>query len=76
MTWYTLMPHELMFPEGQEGQSAENSVQSTMLFNDIPVLVEQISPMEYKVVRVISTDPAHFMNADCCPGQILRAGHF
>ncbi|MDN4073382.1 YlzJ-like family protein [Fictibacillus terranigra] len=75
MTWYTLMPHELMFPDGQNGQSAQNSVQTQMLYKNIPVLVEQISPLEYKVVRVMSTDPAHFMNDDCCPGQILRADH-
>lgn len=68
MTWYTLMPSELMFPE--DGTS-QNPQQTTMLYNDIPVIVEQLSPLEYRVVRVISTDPQHFMDEKCCPGQIL-----
>ncbi|MDM5338125.1 YlzJ-like family protein [Fictibacillus enclensis] len=74
MIWYTLMPFELMFP--QDATAEEQTQPMTVLYNNIPILVEQVSPMEYKVVRVISTDPAHFMDESCGPGQILSMNTF
>ncbi|MDN4523397.1 YlzJ-like family protein [Fictibacillus fluitans] len=74
MIWYTIMPLELMFP--QEATAEDQGQPVTVLYNNIPLLVEQVSPMEYKVVRVISTDPAHFMDDSCGPGQILSMNSF
>lgn len=67
MIWYTMQPHQLMFP--QEGNS--ESAQNVILYNNIPVLVERIGD-ETKIVQIMSTDPYHYLLEDCQPGMTLR----
>ncbi|MFC7372228.1 YlzJ-like family protein [Fictibacillus iocasae] len=67
--WYTMMPKELMFPEAE---GSEQAVQNIMLYNNIPVLIEKEDHSSYRIVRVLSTDPAHFLLDDCQPGSIIK----
>jgi hypothetical protein len=67
MTWYTMMPYHLMFPEEGKDQTAQNVI----LYNNIPVLVERTGD-ETKIVQIMSTDPFHYLREDCQPGMTLR----
>jgi hypothetical protein len=67
--WYTMMPKELMFPE-PEGISP--ITQNVILYNGIPVLAERDENSSYRIVRVMSTDPSHFLMEDCQPGTVIK----
>jgi hypothetical protein len=67
MILYTTQPHHLIFPEEGNNKSAQNII----LYNNVPVLVERVGD-ETKIVQIVSTDPAHFLNDDCQPGTTLR----
>ncbi|WP_322447715.1 YlzJ-like family protein [Robertmurraya mangrovi] len=66
MILYTTMPQELIF----QGHAEENKQEQMMMhYEGIPVLVERDEDHSYRVVRVMSTDPAHYLNEKCCPGS-------
>ncbi|GAA0332271.1 hypothetical protein GCM10008967_23650 [Bacillus carboniphilus] len=62
---YTTVPHEQIFPT----DSNVYGKQMMMEHNGIPVLVEQEEEgFSYRIVKVMSSDPSHFLRDDCCPG--------
>ena len=67
MILYTTMPQELVFqtPESDFGK------QSVVQFGGIPLLVEMDENHDYRVIQIMSTDPTHYLNNECCPGSIL-----
>jgi hypothetical protein len=67
MILHTTVPQELIFPPEQEAFSQQMVVE----WQGIPLLVEQ-SQQQYRVLRVMSSDPAHYLNDDICPGQYLQ----
>ncbi|WP_456271493.1 YlzJ-like family protein [Bacillus sp. AK031] len=67
MILHTTVPQELIFPPGQDAFTQQMMVE----WQGIPLLVEQ-SQQQYRVVRVMSSDPAHYLNDDICPGQYLQ----
>lgn len=64
MILYTSMPHELVFPT----EAAEYSKQTMVTHNGIPLLVEMEGSRDCTVIRVMSSDPAHFMDEKYTPG--------
>lgn len=64
MTLYTLMPLEMIYPNDNQ----EYSQQKMYHLDGIPLLVESDSEGEYRVVRVMSSDPAHYLDERCTPG--------
>ncbi|MDQ1146686.1 hypothetical protein QE429_003513 [Bacillus sp. SORGH_AS 510] len=64
MILYTMMPHELIFPSDQES----NQQQKMITYQGIPLLVEQMDPNNVQVVRILSSDPQHFLDDRVCPG--------
>ncbi|MED3552131.1 YlzJ-like family protein [Cytobacillus praedii] len=64
MILYTSMPHELVFPT----EAAEFSKQKVVTYNGIPLLVEMDGGQDCTVVRVMSSDPTHFMDDKYTPG--------
>ncbi|EDL63986.1 YlzJ-like family protein [Bacillus sp. SG-1] len=67
MILHTTVPQELIFPTEQSAYSQQTVVE----WQGIPLLVEQ-SQQQYKVIRVMSSDPAHYLNDQICPGQYLQ----
>lgn len=67
MILYTMMPYEQVFPP------AEVSAQQPIMvnFNGIPIMAEWTENHEYRIVRVMSTDPSHYLNSECMPGAII-----
>ncbi|MEK3886917.1 YlzJ-like family protein [Bacillus sp. FSL K6-3431] len=66
MILHTIIPAELIFPEKQENFSK----QITLTRNGVPMIVEQSGHM-YKIVRIMSSDPADYLNGDLHPGTII-----
>lgn len=64
MILYTMMPHELIYGAGDQLESGRQIIQ----INGIPIEAEQVGD-SYTVIRLISTDPAHFMDSRLMPGS-------
>jgi hypothetical protein len=64
MILYTMMPEEMIFPV----ENHENASPQMLNYNGVPVLAEQSEGGSYHIVRILSTDPSHFLNPDCAPG--------
>jgi hypothetical protein len=67
MILYTMMPHEQVFPYSEE--EAINQV--LISYNGIPLMAEWTENNEYRIVRVMSTDPNHYMDPICRPGSTI-----
>lgn len=64
MILYTMMPHEQIFPPSEEASTRE----VMLSYNGIPIMAEWTENQEYQVIRVMSTDPNHFLEPSCMPG--------
>lgn len=65
MILYTMMPQELIFPYEAEAASK----QITVTCQGIPLLVELTDQQNVQVIRVLSSDPYHFMDERFAPGS-------
>ena len=64
MILYTMMPPELIFPYETESPSQQQMVS----YQGIPLLVEMMDGQNAQVIRILSTDPQHYMDNQICPG--------
>ena len=60
------MPIDLVL-DGAEKMSSFEEID----YGGLKVMVERISPVECRIVRVLSTDPQDFLRSDIQPGQVL-----
>ncbi|WP_079508487.1 YlzJ-like family protein [Mesobacillus jeotgali] len=67
MILYTMMPYEQVFPHSEEGAVSQVMIS----YNGIPIMAEWTENHEYRVVRVMSTDPNHYMEPSCLPGSTI-----
>ncbi|SFC08399.1 YlzJ-like protein [Bacillus sp. OV322] len=67
MTLYTILPPEQVFPHAAE---AFHNIHNYS-YDGIPILIEQQSPTSFRVQRIISTDPAHYLVHAIQPGSYL-----
>lgn len=65
MIFYTIMPDELMFPT----QEDEYQKQSVVNHNGVQLLVQETEKSQFEILRVLSSDPQHFLESQYCPGQ-------
>jgi hypothetical protein len=63
MILYTMMPEELIFPQMYEPQACQ-----MIHYQGVPMEVEPEGE-GYKIVRLLSTNPEHFMDARLLPGS-------
>lgn len=64
MILYTMMPQELIFPT--EIESLNN--QQMVTYQGVSLLVEHVDQQNVQVVRILSSDPQHFLDERICPG--------
>lgn len=64
MILYTMMPQELIFPAQEQ---AEQQMQ-LVTYQGVPLMVEKTEEMNYRVVRLVSTDPMHYLDERFSPG--------
>lgn len=67
MILYTTVPEELIFPQENHAQAK----QMTIDIKEGHLVVEQISNREFRVVRLISTDPFAYLNDNYTPGKMI-----
>jgi hypothetical protein len=65
MILYTMMPEELIYPTGNEDYLKQKMVE----INGISVLVNETSPGEHYIVRILSCNPEDYLNDQFTPGQ-------
>ncbi|PLR77693.1 ribonuclease [Bacillus sp. V3-13] len=64
MILYTMIPEEMIFPPERDVHSKQKLIN----FDGIPLMVELVDDQSYRVIRVLSSDPQHFLDARCSPG--------
>jgi hypothetical protein len=67
MILYTSMPHELVFQTPIE----DYGKQSIVNFNGVPLLIEQVNGSECRVMRVMSSNPSHYLDQGYQPGTMI-----
>ncbi len=67
MILYTVLPHEVVL----EGLDEKRNFVDIQL-EGLTVTVEPVSLEEAVIVRVISTDPLHYLNPQLAPGRKIR----
>lgn len=67
MIHYTMIPQELIFPSDEHSYSNQREC----TWNGIPLLVEENDHM-FKVVRVMSSNPADFLRGEIQPGSHIH----
>jgi hypothetical protein len=61
---YTMMPQELIYPNDADAFSK----QQTVTFQGVSLIVEQTDSQNVQVVRILSSDPQHYLDERICPG--------
>ncbi|PMC38493.1 ribonuclease [Bacillus sp. UMB0899] len=65
MIYYTMMPEELMFPSVDRDYEKQSIVE----LNGVQLLVQQTENAQFEIIRVMSSDPQHYLDSQLCPGQ-------
>jgi hypothetical protein len=65
------MPQEHIFP--YEPDAKVN--QQTVTFQGVPLLVEYSDQQNVQVIRVLSSDPQHFLDEQICPGAKISCAN-
>ncbi|MDR6997883.1 YlzJ-like family protein [Neobacillus niacini] len=64
MILYTMMPQELIFPSETEAFSNQQMI----TYQGVPLLVDVSDQQNVQVIRLLSSDPQHFLDDRFCPG--------
>ena len=64
MILYTMMPQELIFPSEPDAFHH----QCTIMHEGVELLVETTSGDTGRIVRILSTDPQHYLDERFAPG--------
>lgn len=69
MIYYSIVPPELVFSD----ESAQNKQQTQeVIVNGVAMVIEILGPTEAQVVRLLSPDPQHYLDARFQPGSRIR----
>lgn len=71
MIMYTIVPQELLF---QAEQSVSNS-HSAIQVNGVPMLVQQNGDQSCEIVRLLSSNPQHYLDSQYAPGQKISISY-
>jgi hypothetical protein len=72
MILYTTMPQDLIF----QTEAMEYGKHSFINYEGIPLMVEMDDNHDYRVLRVMSSNPDDYLDSRCCPGTILSNKKF
>jgi hypothetical protein len=71
MILYTMIPQELIFQQ----ETAAPAKQIMATFDGVPLLVDMTDLQNVQVVRVLSSDPQHYMDERFYPGSKISFGN-
>ncbi|MDU2066152.1 MAG: YlzJ-like family protein [Sporomusaceae bacterium] len=66
MILWTIMPPEAVFPEANPEHGYKQ-----MRYLGCNIFAEELSVSKYRLVRLLSTDPADYLRPELQPGRIL-----
>ncbi|MDT8858968.1 YlzJ-like family protein [Alkalihalobacillus sp. MEB130] len=69
MILYTMMPHEMVFPEDDQQYTSQQVISCEAGH----LVVEQINHSQYRVVRLISGNVMNYLDEKYAPGSIIQA---
>lgn len=64
---YTIVPEEQIF-----SQEVETRETTEIELEGIKMLVEFTTPNQGRIVRLLSSNPYHFLDPKCKPGEIVK----
>jgi hypothetical protein len=64
---YTVIPNEHVFPTADSDYAGQMMIER----QGIPMIVQQVD-QQYRIVRLMSSDPADYLNEQFCPGQYIN----
>lgn len=64
MILYTMIPNELIFPE----ENHSYKMQKMIYYQGVPLLVELSDDQSFQIVRLMSTNPQHYLDNRFLPG--------
>lgn len=64
MILYTMMPHELIYPNDEY----DFGKQMEITHDGIPLMVERTEDADYRIIRILSSNPAHYLDSRYMPG--------
>jgi hypothetical protein len=67
MILYTMMPNELVFPAQEDMFTQQQFIE----MNGVSMIVEKNEEQQYRIVRLLSTDPQHYLSEEYMPGMII-----
>lgn len=67
MILYTMMPEELIFPVSDSDYQKQKMVS----YNGVSMIVSETPEMEYKIIRLLSSDPQHYLDGSLSPGATI-----
>lgn len=67
MILHTTIPQELIF--GRD--TTHNVIEQSILYNGVPMMVEPVSGSEFRITRILSTNPYHYLDQQLTPGATL-----
>lgn len=67
MILYTMVPQELIF----QSDMKEFDKLFEVTYEGVPLLVEMGESGSCRIMKVLSSDPAHFLNAKFLPGNTI-----
>ncbi|MED3646227.1 YlzJ-like family protein [Halalkalibacterium halodurans] len=69
MILYTMVPYESIFYEDTQPSGNVRTID----VDGAMVIVEEMSSSEYRVVRLISSNPRHYLESRFAPGTVIYA---
>ncbi|MEQ6375384.1 YlzJ-like family protein [Bacillaceae bacterium S4-13-58] len=67
MIHYSPLPYEDIYPQSMESYDKIQMIQ----INGKLVLAERLEDGSYRIIRLLSTDPQHFLDGSVEPGTIM-----
>ncbi|MCM3713253.1 YlzJ-like family protein [Alkalihalobacillus oceani] len=69
MILYTMVPPEFIFPEEEQSYTSQQVIPCEAG----QLIVERLNASEYRIVRLLSGDPMHYLNEKYTPGTVIQA---
>jgi len=72
MMLYTIIPSEAIFDSEPETGLTENSSEVEIKQGSVSLLTQALPGGQYKINRIISTDPQDYLKPEWQPGSIMN----
>lgn len=71
MIIYTLVPQEYLYQEEEQGQNRPQAIE----LNGVQMLVQPSGGQMCEIVRLLSSNPYHYLDSQYAPGQKITISY-